>query len=320
MTSRKELFKKLTDLEKQAISLNTLEPASLDKIKYNDYREEIEMAKPSSKPEYWAKKGCKRCHGTGLEGSVSQTVKGNNTIKTNQVCECVTKAWHKWQEEFVEKLRTERQAVGSAEPEQLAFDHINLTTPPEAETQTHADPRHAAALGQIERLSTRIVALQASIIDLQERSRTLPHREKLAEAIQAAAQAQDAIQTREGEAKALEEQIAQHEAEAERLWAQRKHVLGQAEMTRQLLKSNAKPAIEQAQIQAKELLQELDLAKRSLSQADHQLQKKIRENEKKVDKLRSRIERVQRENNMQSSVFIAEEVDLPADQDTPTAS
>ena len=65
-------------------------------------KEEIEAAKPSSDPKYWAKSNCKHCYGRGVEGTIVTKFGTNNSMRNSQICSCVTKAWNKWQEKFLE--------------------------------------------------------------------------------------------------------------------------------------------------------------------------------------------------------------------------
>jgi hypothetical protein len=98
----------MQDLEKKLLKLDDIEPVSVGNSSVNDYREEIEQAKPSSDPAYWAKSGCKDCHGRGVFGIVYTKLGKNNTLKHEKVCSCVTKAWRKWQDKFVEELRKKK--------------------------------------------------------------------------------------------------------------------------------------------------------------------------------------------------------------------
>lgn len=61
---------------------------------------ESERNKPSSDPSFWAKRGCKRCHGTGICGIVTHKV-GSNTVKNGQICDCASKRFVKWRNDYV---------------------------------------------------------------------------------------------------------------------------------------------------------------------------------------------------------------------------
>jgi hypothetical protein len=313
MATKEQLLEQLDNLQRKALTMHTIETVDGSTYKLDDYRDQIEEAKPSEKPDYWAKKGCKECHGTGVAGTMTQNI-GNTTNKmtTSQICSCATKKWHKWQEEFVAQLKHQK----AAEPQQLSLE-TNTTTPPKAKTETSAAPKMIAAMGQIERLSDRVATMQGAISKLQARSEALPQRAVVCGAEASLLAAQDAWATQKAEVRRLEGVVAQYDAEAEELRILAKRAAGMAAAARQSLKSDAKPAITVAAERVRQAGSEVDLAKKQLTQADHQVQKKIREIEKKVDKLRARILRVERENDLYSSVFTSKEVDSFADQDTP---
>lgn len=62
--------------------------------------EKMEKDKPSQVPSYWAKKGCKHCYGRGTTGYTVQKLEGGNTIRNEQLCSCVLKAFSKWQDQW----------------------------------------------------------------------------------------------------------------------------------------------------------------------------------------------------------------------------
>lgn len=61
---------------------------------------ESEKAKPSSDPKWWAKPSCTKCYGRGTVGFI--TVKmGTNTVKNGQICQCASKRFVKWRNDYV---------------------------------------------------------------------------------------------------------------------------------------------------------------------------------------------------------------------------
>lgn len=61
---------------------------------------ESEKNRPSTDPAWWAKRGCNKCHGTGICGVVTQKV-GTNTVKNGQICQCAQKRFVKWRNDYV---------------------------------------------------------------------------------------------------------------------------------------------------------------------------------------------------------------------------
>jgi hypothetical protein len=62
--------------------------------------EKMEKDKPSKDPSFWAKKGCKHCYGRGTTGCLVTKFGEGNTIRNEQLCSCVSKAFAKWQEKW----------------------------------------------------------------------------------------------------------------------------------------------------------------------------------------------------------------------------
>lgn len=64
---------------------------------------ESEKAKPSSAPGYWAKTSCKHCYGRGIIGTCTSTLKGNNVVKQELLCQCAQKRFVQWRNDFTTK-------------------------------------------------------------------------------------------------------------------------------------------------------------------------------------------------------------------------
>jgi|GEM_PF-6978113 len=319
MQSKEELLGKLTDLEKQFLRVATLDIKPRPGMSINDYREEIEKAKPSSDPSYWAKRGCKKCNGTGVDGFVATKFGTNNsnTMRHEQICACATKKWQEWQDAFVEKLRKSRLAKGE-EPEQLALlpDEVE----PTAETATQTDPKHARAMEQIERIAERVSQLREVVLGHEERLVNLPQKRALAKAEAALA----TCGSEEEELRQLgvmkERQAAQLEEEAKAYQAMAAEALRQAANLRQQKKSEVLPEVDKTAQQKVVAQQNLSRAQSDLSRAEHQVQKKIREVKKHIDRYNKRIERIRAECGLNDPVFIGESSESAADQASPTNS
>jgi chromosome segregation ATPase len=291
---------------------DTVAPNKLPQIKHNDYREEIEAAKPSDKPEFWAKSNCKHCHGKGVVGKTTTTVAGNNKIINNQICQCATKAWQDWQARFVEQLKKAKQ---SAVDSRISSDQARKSTSVKRQVssveQTRAESRKKLTLERLQRMDDLLKPLQRQMEELVQRRVDLPQRE-------AVSQAESVFLGRGQEAAELqqlatmkEKQAAQMEEEAEHYRAMAKDAVRQAGNLRQQVNSEVKPAISKAIGQVEQARQELDNTKRELTRAEHQLDKKTREIQKKIDRLAERRSRVVSETGLDPD--ITSEIPIPAD-------
>jgi len=70
-----------------------------------------EDAKPSSDPDYWAKRSCNHCYGRGIVGQMSSIVQ-KNTIVQNLLCTCSKKNFQKWRDNWIKNYL----ATGSNAP------------------------------------------------------------------------------------------------------------------------------------------------------------------------------------------------------------
>jgi len=308
MASREQLLQQISSIvEKQVTRINEhpeLETV-LQNLRYNDYREEIEEAKPSPDPKYWARSGCNKCHGRGTVGMTSRKV-GDNTIKSYELCDCATKAWQKWQDEFVEKLRKSRLINDQSE-----ILEVNDTTPSEAATLTYADPKQTEGMRRIESIMGRVRKLHDDLCVLESRLAALPQRKLVAEAERSLQTCCAEVRELRGMAEMKERQAAQLDAEAEHYRQMAREAAKQATALRQYKNSEVLPAVDKADEHSKTLRQNLDHIQADLTRATHQVQKKIREVERQKDKLNSRIDRIRRECGLYDRVFTEETAEAP---------
>lgn len=281
MPTREQFLDKLRELQSKALTLNSLDP--VDKFSHNDYREEIERAKPSDKPEYWAKKGCKDCCGTGVVGIVTTNIgNSSNKLRSSQICSCVRKRWHSWQDAFVENLK---RARFPRKPEQ--FQRVMKDLP----TKTSSNQP------QQERLAKRIAALQESSRELSRQREELPQRAELEAAQNVVLLEQDAWKSKKSEADRIREAITVCESNAIEFRTLARKASGKASALMQQLNQEVAPAVAAAVDKVHSANQAADLVKKSLARSEHQIDKKIREIEKKLDKLQSRFARAQQESH-----------------------
>lgn len=318
MATREQALHKLNQLKKQALTMDRIDTVDGSKFVYNDYREEIEAAKPSEKPEYWAKSGCRKCHGTGIEGMTTTIFGQGNQMKRSEICDCASQNWKRWQADFVAKLKEDKrreEAAKAAPPEQLPLPIANETT---SSTVTQADPKQVRAMERIEGLHERIVPLHVRIIELEGKLNHLPQGTAVEVAQAALAERMreeaDAVQL----AEMKEQQARQLEAEAEHYRTMAREATRQAAALRQQKNSDVLPEVKAAG--GRRQLAELDLERchESLSRARHQVQKKIREVERQKARLVGRIEKIRKESGLNSAVFTAETEESVADQASPS--
>ncbi len=314
MQSREELLGKLTDLQKKTAEARTIDVSPAPGMKYNDYRDEIEAAKPSADPAYWAKKSCKQCHGTGTSGFIKKPLGNGNTIQHAAICECVEKKWGKWQEDFVVELRKSRLAE-KAPAEQLPLPIVNETN---VSTTTQADPKQVQAMERIEGLYDRIMPLHARIVELEAQLLNLPQRNAVAAAQEALAECMRAEADLEALIEMKEKQAVQLEAEAEHYREMAREAIKQAANLRQQKNSEVLPEVRVATGNRQLAVTELDRTHQDLSRAVHQARKKIREVEKRKDRLDDRVDRIRKESGLNSAVFTAETDESAGDQASPT--
>jgi chromosome segregation ATPase len=293
-------------------------PNKLSSIKHDDYREEVEAAKPSDKPEFWAKQDCKHCYGKGVVGKTTTTVAGGNKIVNNQICQCATKAWQDWQARFIEQLKKAKQKaidsrISSDQESGGQRKFTSVKRQVSSVEQSRADSKAKLTLERLQRIDDLLKPLQRKAEELEQRKVDLPHRE-------AVRQAESAFLARGQEQAELqhlaimkEKQAVQLEEEAEHYRTMAKDAVRQAANLRQQVNSEVKPEISKAAGQVEEARQGIDHAKRELARMEHQLSKKIRETQTKIDKLAERRSRVVSETGLDPD-FTPE---IPISADTP---
>lgn len=289
----------------------TTTPDKSQPVKYNDYQEEIEAAKPSDKPEFWAKSNCKHCYGKGVVGRTTTTVAGNNKIVNEQICQCATKAWQDWQARFIEQLKKAKQkAVDS----RISDDQDRKSTKRQVSfvEQSRAVKQEKLMLERLQRMDDLLKPLQRKAEELEQRKVDLPQRD-------AVRQAENAFLERGQEQAELrqlaamkEKQAVQLEEEAEHYRTMAKDAVRQAANLRQQVNSEVKSKISKAAGQVEEARQQINHAKRELARTEHQLGKKIRETQTKIDRLAARRSRVVSETGLDPD-FIPE---IPISADT----
>lgn len=313
MASREELLGRLTDIEKKCAQIGTINMPPPKGMQHNDYREEIEKAKPSADPAYWAKPGCRTCYGKGVLGVVTTKFGKNNTLKSEQVCLCVTKRWQVWQDEFVKKLREEKFAAKIPD----MSEQLPLPLAASAETVIEIDPRKARALERVDRLSARIGDLQVTLHELNERIANLPQRATVVQAEHAIVACDNDLKELRAQSELKEREAVQLDNEAERYQQLAKEAQRKAANLRQQRKSEVLPQVDMAQIRLTLAQQNFERAQQDLGRAEHQVYKKIREIKRKKEKFVARIERIKTENGFDNPVFIEETPERSVDSASP---
>lgn len=276
------------------IGFNKVDPSS---VKHKDYQEAIEAAKPSDKPEFWAKKSCKHCYGKGVIGRATTTIAGGNKIINEQVCSCASKAWQSWQKAFVEQLqKAEQKAADSRNDSDQKRKSSSIERKVASESTPPKEDRHTAE--RLERIFALLDPLQKQLRVLEQRRADLVQRDAVREAEDVLVARQQQQAELEQLATMQEKQADQLEEEAKQYQAMAKEANRQAAALRQRTKSEVFSEINKVARTVEQANQVLEGARRELTQVDHRLGKKSREIQRKIDRLVARRVRILEETGL----------------------
>jgi superfamily II helicase len=90
-----------------------VEVTAKPKTLLEEAEEELEKVKPSSDPDFWAKRNCKHCYGRGIEGTATITFQKTNKYKTSLLCVCARKNWTKFRAAWIQQWLADRGHTGS---------------------------------------------------------------------------------------------------------------------------------------------------------------------------------------------------------------
>jgi F0F1-type ATP synthase membrane subunit b/b' len=257
-------------------------------------RDEIEEAKPSKEPAYWAKPSCKKCYGRGIVGVLTQSVGKGNTIRNEQLCSCVEKAWQAWQEDFLDRRELQKK-------EQEGKPSTNLVSP------SSQDKSKAVELVQerLDRLDKRIRPYQVSILGFEQQLDELPQEETVENLQGKECEILLEAQANSEMIESAKQQAAAFEAEAENYRQMAKEAQKKAADLRSRASNELSLAGEEIKVRLQGVREMIVKAERELNRARHQIRRKVGEIQKKLDKLVSRKSKVIAESRLDLD-FIAE--------------
>lgn len=243
--------------------------------------EELQKDKPSSDASYWAKPGCKHCHGRGEVGTVTRVVGDNNKIKNSMLCVCVSRRWKQWQDDWLEKHSSHKSNGNGKEP-------VETT---EEERLKQVQPR-------LEKIDETIHALKSEILGLTDKIESMPHHSTIAE-LQNKIQDESLILSKiEDGLEDVRSEISEIELKADNLIKEAKRLRGISTNLQQQLAEDM--AVWRGQeTKVKDLQLEKDHVERDLNRSSHSMRKKRREAAHKLERIEARKLRVLRENNLE---------------------
>lgn len=246
--------------------------------------EEMQKDKPSNEASFWAKSGCKHCHGRGVTGTISTRDKNANVFTSEALCICAHKSYKKWQEEWLEARKPKRAAKGNGKKQ-----------PSEKERYEHVKPR-------IDNLQDSQIALISEIRSLDDKINSLDHHEVIADL-------KDQLESQRLEQVVAQKALNSSKIDLDRLllavgWIERQLKEKRAEINHEQNKVIPKLSRQEKEVEGKikELTTEKESAEKALSRASHGMRKRRREAERKLDRVQSRLSRILKENHLESRI------------------
>lgn len=245
---------------------------------------EMEKEKPSSDPAYWAKKSCKHCCGRGVIGTQTSKIEGNNTIVQNLLCVCARKNFRKWKEEWLaarKKKQQEEKKGGSSNGNGKSKDLSEVVAE------------------RLERIGDQVAIMRAEIIRYDTQMEELPHRSQIAAFDETIQMLQHSITVAEENFSAMMGQVQATRSRAQELLEESRRLVKEADRIE--LDSKSQKDRELPEIQGKILgmQQAKEAAEKNLSQAEHQIRRRKRIVQDKLDRLEDRKCRVLKENQVE---------------------
>lgn len=251
--------------------------------------EELEKAKPSSDPAYWAKPGCKDCGGRGVIGKQTVTLKGNNIITNDLLCMCGRKRWNRWKEEWLDNRRAQLRAERDADSGTNGSNGNGKSK----EMSQHTQDR-------LSRIRDQMTLLQTEINRCDVRVTELPHLEKLAEFDQKLEVAREEVEDAEEAIAEVERQAAWALSESERLAKEAKKFARESVRLEQEAKSRRGKEIPELIQQVQGLEVEREVVDRAMQKAIHQIRRKQRVAEQKLEKMTARQQKIITESGVET--------------------
>jgi chromosome segregation ATPase len=239
--------------------------------------EEMQKDKPSDEASYWAKPGCKHCHGQGEVGTLTTNVGNNNKVSSRLLCVCAARKWKAWQLDWLENRQNKKsESRDNGSGRESLEESFELVRP------------------RLERIDDNIHSLKSEILSLTDRINSLPHHKTLKGVNDRIGQVTYVIEEIEGEIDTQQEYMLKLENQADTLVKQAKDLRRKAiNIEQQIVEDRA--VIGGHRVSLKKLTEERKVVEKDLSKASHSLAKKRREAESKLSKLEDRKNKILQE-------------------------
>ena len=257
----------------------------VDGLRYldKDVEEEMEKEKPSNDPAYWAKKSCKHCCGRGVIGTQTTTMKGNNTISQNMICVCCRKNYRKWREDWLAKK----------DQEKIAAKGTNGSDKPKEPS--------TALVERLERIGDHIAIMNAEIIGCDTRMNELPQHSQIAAFNETIQLLQNEIMTTHESINAMVDKCIDLHNQAQGLLEESRMKTKEAVRIEFEVKGRRDMEIPKIHEKIQGMEQAKGVAEAGLSRAEHQIRRRRRVAQDKLDRLEDRKYRLLREGQVEST-------------------
>lgn len=246
--------------------------------------EELQKDKPSDRPEYWAKSGCKHCMGRGVVGNVTREVGDGNRITNSMICVCVSRRWGKWQEEWMDNRGANNRDDSSSEKDQRSEEE-----------------RFESVRPRLEKIDEAVHALKSEILGYEDRINSLTYHGELCKLDKLIVKEQETLDWMD---KDIEDQLFEIDRigqRAEGLARESKRLRRCVAQLGQRVEEDRAVQNEQA-VKIKNLIGQKERVEQDLSRASHTMRKKCREAQRKLEKLERRRVRILHEIGLNSRI------------------
>lgn len=243
----------------------------------------LELEMPSSDPAYWAKKSCKHCCGRGVIGTQTSKIEGNNTIVQNLLCVCARKNFRKWKEEWLVARKKKKQQKGET---------------PSSGNGKSKDLSVVAA-ERLERIGDHVAIMKAEIIRYDTQMEELPYRSQIASFEETIQMLGYSIAAAEETFTGVMTQLVEQRVRAQELLEESRRLLKEADRIELDAKAKLREEVPEIQGKIQEMKQAKDASEKQLRQAEHQIRRRKRVIQDKLDRLEDRKYRLLKENQVE---------------------
>ena len=253
--------------------------------------ERLDQDKPSAEASYWAKPSCKHCHGRGEIGKVRAVIEGNNTIEKDQLCACAKKNFKMWRENKLEEYKAEAKAKegnGKSKKEEKK--------PVSGEFIMRVRRRLSNIEDEINEMNSSIASKQVEIAEAPFSDWMVRIENRDREALSRLEEMQDRIETMNFDA-------TKAEAAAEKMRQRAKEMTRGAGKLREKVKELEKVDLRDLKDRLEAVRAEGRSASKRLDQVTHRLNHRIGVDQKRLEKLEARREKVIAESGLEDTLL-----------------